>query len=299
MNSLMIKSLVFTVILMLATVGVIMDLDIDIFADSVTSITMFGALAIAGLTSAVSAKYLHQMKTDKASGELSKDSWDGIGEYENELPSGWAYSFLVVFIWSMWYGLVGYPVNAYSQIGEYNEEVLAYNKKFEEKHKNADTDTLRDMGESIFLVQCQQCHGATGDGLSNKAQDFTSRMSEAQVLDVINNGSDKLHYPMGMMPAGMAFGEDAKAIAKYVANGLQGKAPASYASCTSCHGEDSKGNYGTAPNLVEYDATVMKQVMKHGKKGIIGRMPAFNTLITPIQEKALTIYIKSLLSEGE
>ena len=31
-----------------------------------------------------------------------------------------------------------------------------------------------------------------------------------------------------------------------------------------------------------------------GKKGLIGEMPAFNTLITAIQEKALTVYIQSL-----
>ena len=294
MNGLMIKSLVFSAVLMIATVYVVMNLDIDITGDSVNAITMAGALAIAVLTGAVSAKYINQMKTDTASGQLADENWDGIGEYKNELPSGWAYSFLAVFIWSMWYGFFGYPVNAYSQIGEYNEEVLAYNAKFEETHKNADEATLKEMGESIFLVQCSQCHGATGDGLSGRAQDFSARMSKEQILDVINNGSNKLGYPMGTMPPGMASGQDAQDIAAYIAGGLKGEAPAAYAACTSCHGADSKGNNGMAPNLVSYDEALLKHTLKNGKKGVIGKMPSFKTLITPVQEKALTVYIQSL-----
>ena len=296
MNGLMIKALGFAVVLVLATIFVVTKLNIDIFADSVNAITMGGAIAIAVLTAAVSVKYINQIKTDTASGKLADENWDGIGEYENELPSGWAYTFLAVFMWSMWYGFFGYPINAYSQIGEYNEEVLAYNKKFEEKHQNADKATLQEMGESIFLVQCQQCHGATGDGLSGRAQDFGKRMSKEQVLDVINNGSNQLGYPMGMMPPGMASGQDAEEIAAYIAGGLKGEAPASYAACTSCHGADSKGNNGMAPNLVTYDDALMHHTLQNGKKGIIGKMPAFKTLITPVQEKALTVYIQSLLN---
>ena len=125
MNGLMIKSLAFAAILVIATIAVVMSLDIDIFADSINAITMGGAIAIAVITAAVSVKYINQMKTDTASGHLSDDNWDGIGEYENEVPSGWAYTYLGVFLWSMWYGFFGYPVTAYSQIGEYNEEVLA------------------------------------------------------------------------------------------------------------------------------------------------------------------------------
>lgn len=294
MNSLMIKALAFAAILVIATIAVVSSLDIDIFADSVNAITIAGAIAIATITSAVAVKYINQMKTDTVSGKLADDNWDGIGEYENELPSGWAYTFLGVFLWSMWYGLIGYPVNAYSQIGEYNEEVLAYNAKFEEQHKNADAATLKEMGESIFLVQCQQCHGATGDGLSGRAQDFSARMSKEQILYVINNGSNQLGYPMGMMPPGMASGADAEAIAAYIAGGMKGEKPAAFAACASCHGEDGKGNNGMAPNLTAYDATLINHVIQNGKKGSIGRMPSFKSIITPVQEKALTAYIQSL-----
>lgn len=290
----MIKALAFAAILIIATIAVVMSLDIDIFADSVNAITMGGAVAIAVITAAVAVKYINQMKTDTAGGELADENWDGIGEYKNELPSGWAYTFLAVFLWSMWYGFFGYPVNAYSQIGEYNEDVLAYNAKFESIHQNADTATLKEMGESIYLVQCQQCHGITGDGLSGKSHDFTTRMTKEQILDVIKNGSNQLGYPMGMMPPGMAQGEQAEKIAVYVAGGMKGKQPAAFAACSSCHGIDGKGNNGMSPNLIAYDDGLMSHTLQHGKKGIIGKMPSFKTLITPIQEKALTVYIQSL-----
>lgn len=293
MNALMIKALAFAALLIAATIYVAMQMNLDL-TDNVNAITMGGAIAVAVITAAVSVKYINQMKTDVATGELADENWDGIGEYENELPSGWAYSFLGLFMWSMWYGFFGYPINAYSQIGEYNEEVLAYNKKFEATHANADATTLKAMGESIYLVQCAQCHGNTGDGLSGRAHDFTSRFSKAQVLDVIKNGSNELGYPMGQMPAGMASGDSAEEIAVYVSGGMKGEQPASFGACSSCHGDDGKGNNGMSPNLVSYDATLMANTLKHGKKGMIGKMPAFSTLITPIQEKALTVYIQSL-----
>jgi cytochrome c oxidase cbb3-type subunit 3 len=293
MNALMVKGLLFAAVLMGATVYVVNSMNIDL-SDPINLITMIGALAIAGISAAVSIKYINQMKTDTASGELAEENWDGIGEYKNELPSGWAYSFLGTLIWAAWYWTIGYPVNGYSQIGEWNEEVKAYNTKFEELHKNADEATLKQMGESIFLVQCAPCHGTTGDGLSGKAHDFTSRMSEAQVLAVIEKGSNQLGYPMGAMPPMMATGQDAKDIAKYIAGGMKGEQPASFAACASCHGPDGKGMEGMAPNLAAYDDTLITNVVKNGKKGSIGTMPAFNDRMTPVQVKALSAYIQTL-----
>ncbi|CAA6812514.1 MAG: Cytochrome c oxidase subunit CcoP (EC [uncultured Sulfurovum sp.] len=293
MNALTIKALGFAALLIIATIWVVMSMDIDL-TDRVNAIAMGGAIAIAVITSSVVVKYVNQMKTDTATGELVDENWDGIGERTNELPSGWAYAFLGTFFWSMWYGLIGYPVDQYSQIGEYNEEVIAHKATYEKKYENASPEVLTGMGKSLYFVQCAPCHGNTGDGLSGKAHDLTTRMSKAQVLDVIKNGSNQLGYPMGMMPAGMASGQDAEDIATYIAGGLKGEAPASYAACTSCHGADSKGNSGMSPNLVGYDETLLTHTLQNGKKGIIGGMPSFKTMITPIQEKALTAYIQSI-----
>ena len=293
MNALMVKALAFAGALIVATIVVVKQMNIDL-SDPINMITMIGAVAIAVLTFGVSAKYINQMKTDTAEGELAEENWDGIGEYKNELPGGWAYSYLGTIIWGMWYFTMGYPVQSYSQIGEWNEEVKAYNAKFESVHKNADEATLKQMGESIFLVQCAPCHGTTGDGLSGKAHDFTTRMSKAQVLDVIKNGSNQLGYPMGAMPAGMAQGADAEAIAEYVAGGMKGEQPASFATCASCHGADGNGMNGMAPNIADYDETLITNVVKNGKKGALGTMPAFHDRMTPVQTKALATYIKAL-----
>lgn len=284
----------FAILLIAATIYVVMSLNIDITGDFINAMTMGGAIAIAVITAAVTTKYLHQMKTDIPAGKLADENWDGIGEYENELPSGWAYMYVATFIYAMWYGFIGYPTNAYSQIGEYNEEVLAYNKKFESIHKNADAATLLKMGKSTYLVQCAPCHGNTGDGLSGRAQDFTGRMSKEQILDVINNGSNQLGYPMGMMPPGMASGKDAEDIAIYIAGGMKGEKPVMFAACASCHGEDGKGMGGMAPNLAQYDETLMTLVLEKGKKGLIGTMPSFKDRLTPVQQKAMTVYIQSL-----
>jgi len=197
-------------------------------------------------------------------------------------------------IWGLWYWFVGYPLNAFSQIGQYNEEVLEYNAKFDAIYKNPSEAVLKEMGESLFLVKCAPCHGETGDGLSGKAQDFTTRMSKAQILHIIENGSNQLGYPMGAMPEGMASGDDAKAIATYIANGMKGEAPAAFAACTSCHGEDGKGMGGMAPNLAEYDDTIITNTLEHGKKGKLGTMPSFKTMLTPVQVKSLSAYIKTL-----
>ena len=93
--------------------------------------------------------------------------------------------------------------------------------------------------------------------------------------DVINNGQDQLGYAMGAMPAGLATGADAEEIAAYVAGGMKGDQPASFAACSSCHGEDGKGQYGTAPSLVSYDVDLLRNVLKNGKEGMMGKMPAF------------------------
>ncbi|MDD5405439.1 MAG: cbb3-type cytochrome c oxidase N-terminal domain-containing protein [Sulfurovaceae bacterium] len=293
MNSLMIKALAFAVVLILATVAVVKGMNIDL-SDPVNMLTMIGAIAIAIITAGVTTKYIGQMKSDKSSGELVGDRWDGIGEYKNELPSGWAYSFLGVIIWALWYWMVGYPVNAYSQIGEYNEETKAYNAKFEATFANPDQATLTSMGESVFLVQCAPCHGETADGLSGKAHNLTSRISKEQVLATIQKGSNQLGYAMGAMPPMLAQGADAEAVATYIAGGMKGTAPAIYSTCAACHGADGKGNNGAAPNLAAYDDTLVTHVLENGKKGSIGTMPSFKTRLTPVQEKALSTYIQTL-----
>jgi len=279
--------------------------------DDVNLLALVGAVAIVALTAFVAGKYVRQMKAAKEGGELSEHNWDGIGEYKNPLPLGWAVVYVLVIVWALWYMLAGYPLNSYSQIGEYNEEVAAANAKFEKRFANVDAKTLHAMGESLFLVQCSSCHGITGDGINGKAADLSKWGSEEGIFDTIMNGSKGLEYPMGEMPAGMADEEGAKAIAAYIAKEISGikktknenlvaSGKELFATCAACHGEDGKGMEGNSPDLSKYGtASFVEDVLQHGKKGAIGAMPKFNDgRLNALQQKAVGEYVISL-SKGE
>ncbi|MDL0088842.1 c-type cytochrome [Campylobacter gastrosuis] len=277
--------------------------------DNVNLLSLIGAFAIVILTIGIVGRYVSKMKEAKdADVPLSDDSWDGIKEYKNNLPLGWAVSFVLVLVWAIWYFLAGYPLNSYSQIGEYNDEVKAYNAKFAKDHANLDKKGLADMGSGIFLVQCSACHGVNGDGINGKAANLKVWGSEEAIFDVIMNGSKGMGYPGGEMPAGLGGdASSAKAIAAYVAKEISGikttknaglveQGKELYAaSCTACHGEDSKGMDGTFPDLTKYGkADFVVEVLNRGKEGNIGVMPKFDTMLNEIQQKAVGEYILSL-----
>ena len=264
--------------------------------DYINSLTMLGAVAIITIAVFVSLKYVNQMKNDTASGELAEEKWDGIGEYKNPIPTGWGLAFIGTILYMFWYFTVGFPINGFSQIGQWNEETLEYNEKFSKKWENPSAETLKAMGQSVFLVQCAPCHGVDAEGIDGKAQNLTKRISKEQVVHVIKNGANNLvtAYPGGM-PAGL-ISEDAEinAVADYVAGGFKGKAPAAFANCSACHGEDGKGMEAVAPNIRAYDDALVMAVLKNGKVGAIGSMPSFNGRLNETQEKALAAYLRSL-----
>jgi cytochrome c oxidase cbb3-type subunit 3 len=267
--------------------------------DYISSLTLLGAVAVITITVFVALKYVNQMKNDTASGELAEEKWDGIGEYKNPIPTGWGLAFIGTIIWMFWYFTVGYPINGFSQIGQWNEETLEYNAKFEKKWENPSEETLQAMGQSTFLVQCAPCHGVDAEGINGKAHNLTKRFEKDQVVHVIKNGANNLKtaYPGGMPPMMLTEEADINAVAEYVAGGFQGEQPASYAVCAGCHGMDGKGMAYVAPNIREYDDAIVMAVLKDGKKGNIGAMPSFEGRLNETQEKALASYLRSLSGE--
>lgn len=282
--------------------------------DNINMLTFIGAIAILAITAVVVVRLFAKMKDKGDKGELSEHSWDGIGEFKNPLPFGWAVCFAGVIIWAIWYFVAGYPLNSYSQVGEYNEEVAAYNANFEQKFASVSGDELVRMGEQAFLVQCAQCHGIDAGGQNGKAADLNVWGTEAGIYHTIVTGSKGLNYPMGEMSKGADLGVDdatAKAIAAYVASELsaikstKNKALVetgknAFAVCASCHGEDGKGMDGMAPDLTKYgSAEFVVDVLKRGKTGFIGVMPNFanSGVLNATQEKALGAYISSLKGE--
>jgi cytochrome c oxidase cbb3-type subunit 3 len=268
--------------------------------DWVNKLAVLGAVVLVIVTAFVVTKYVRQMQSDTAGGKLADENWDGIGEYKNELPFGWAVIFFGLVIWAIWYFLAGYPVNAYSQIGEYNEEVKAHDTKFEAQFAKMDDATLNAMGESVFIVQCAPCHGLQADGMDGKAANLHQRIAENSVKHIVMNGANnfKTDFPGGMPPMLLQDPAQVDAVAKYVASGFKaddaaGKAAFTAGTCNTCHGENGEGMASVAPKINGFDATMVASVLKDGKKGAIGQMPAFTNL-TAVQTKALGAYVSSL-----
>ena len=294
MKSMVIGGIILIVALLAGTYFVAGDaFDSD---DYINSLTMLGAVAIITITVFVALKYVNQMKNDTASGELAEDRWDGIGEYKNAIPSGWGLAFIGTIVWAIWYMLVGYPTGGFSQVGQWNEETIEYNAKFASKWENPSDETLSAMGQSIFLVQCAPCHGVDAEGINGKAQNLTQRISKDAVAYVIKNGANNLKtaYPGGMPAMMLTETADIEAVSAYVAGGFKGEQPAMYSVCAGCHGANGEGMPFVAPNIKDYDDSLVISVLTDGKKGNIGAMPSFKGRLNTTQEKALASYIRSL-----
>ena len=310
MNKLTLGGIIFTALMLAATWLSIGGSKGGLNGDIVNILAVAGAVALVIITVFVVIKYVRQMQTDTATGDLEDASWDGIGEYKNPVPMGWAIMFLGTMIWGMWYFIMGYPVNAYSQIGEYNEDVKAHNDKFAEKYANIQGNELIKMGESVFIAECKVCHGADGKGINGKAANLHTRISAANVKNVVINGSNNqlLGTEMPMpdrstlinIDTGMPISDaEIDAVASYVANGMQGEgADVFTAVCSSCHGADGKGMEYVAPNIAEFTPTLVVNVLSHGKKGVIGKMPSF-TRLNETQRKAAAAYISAGLPDTD
>ena len=294
MKSMVIGGIILIVALMAGTYFVAGD-SFQLGEDYINDLTMLAGLAIIGITVFVALKYINQIKNDTATGELKEENWDGIGEYQNPIPSGWGLAFIGTIVWMLWYFFVGYPTNQFSQIGQWNEETLDHQAKFESKWSNISGNDLINMGQSVFLVKCAPCHGVDAEGIDGKAQDLTKRISKSSVLETIKNGANnfKTDYPGGM-PGGMASGTDANELATYIAGGLKGSQPSSWAVCAGCHGDNGEGIMGVGPNLKSYDDSVIASVLKNGKKSSIGTMPSFTGMLSETQVKAVANYLRSI-----
>jgi len=281
--------------------------------DIVNMLAVAGAVALVIITIFVVIKYVRQMQVDQATGELTDESWDNIGEYKNPLPFGWAILYLGTMIWAIWYFTLGYPVNAFSQIGQYNEEVAEKNAQFEKQYANIKGEQLVNMGESVYLVECVACHGLNADGNNeDSAANLNNRISAKSVEYVVNHGSNNklLGTEMPMPDRNGLFNANSGAlitdaeidtVSKYVANGFPESDTAGaevFAGvCSSCHGADGKGMEYVAPNIHGFDNALVVNVLNHGKKGAIGKMPSFDRFNAK-QKEAVAAYVISL-SKGE
>jgi len=305
MNKLVLFGIIFTIAILAGTWIAVEKMAGGAGEDIVNLLALAGAAVLVVATIFVVIKYVRQMQTDTATGDLAEENWDGIGEYKNELPSGWAIIFIGTIVWAIWYFVSGYPVNAYSQIGEYNEEVAAHDAEFNAQYANMDEETKVEMGKSIFIVQCAPCHGLTADGIDGKAANLNHRVSAKTVQYVIEHGSNNMlmgtDMPMpdrnGLFNANtnaLLTDAEIQTVSEYVANGMKGKGDDIFqGTCAACHGADGKGQPFVAPDIASFTPELVTNILNHGKKGAIGVMPAFKNL-TEIQKEALGAYVTSL-----
>lgn len=282
----------------------------QLFGGSNATINILGGIgffAVVLITVYVVWVYYKKIKNEKSEGKLADENWDGIGEYKNDLPTGWTVITILLIIWAGWYWLIGYPVNSYSQIGEWNQENAEYKAKFQSQWENLEGSKLVAMGESLYLAKCAMCHGLQADGLDGKAADLTHRISAESVAHAIVNGSQGMLMEHGYMPdrngiVSMADGSpisDAQiaTVSKYVANGMEGEGKEIFGNfCAFCHGDNGAGIEDQGANLVNWNTQELIHVVKAGKVGAIGAMPSFTQegTLTEIQYEALAAYIKDL-----
>ncbi|UCN00082.1 c-type cytochrome [Sulfurimonas sp. SWIR-19] len=313
MNKLYLWGIIITIAMLGATYATVGYQKGGLNDDIVNMLAIAGAVALVIITVFVVIKYVRQMQVDQASGELADESWDNIGEYKNPVPFGWAIMFLGTMIWGMWYFTIGYPVNAFSQIGQYNEEVKEKDAEFAKKYANIKGEQLVNMGESVYLVECVACHGLNADGNNEvDAADLNKRISAKSVKYVINHGSNNkllgTEMPMpdrnGLFNAAtgaLITDKEIDEVADYVAGGLKDTNSAGakvFANvCAACHGPDGKGMAYVAPDIATWNQQLIINVLDYGKKGAIGKMPAMDRL-NPKQKEAIAAYVMSL-SEGE
>lgn len=299
MNKLYLWGIIITVLMLLFTYISVSNLEGGISGDIVNMLAITGAVALVLITVFVVVKYVRQMQTDTADGELADESWDNIGEYKNPVPFGWAIMFLGTMIWGMWYWTVGYPVDSYSQIGEYNEDVAKQNAKFETEYASITGDRLVEMGESVFLAECKVCHGINADGIDGKAANLNHRIEVKSVKYVIANGANnmKTDFPGGMPPMMLTDPAQIDAVADYIVSGFpeghKGAEAFMMGGCTACHGEKGEGMPFVGPKLNGFSVATVVSILTDGKKGAIGEMPKFDRLNAK-QKEAVGAYITSL-----
>lgn len=111
-------------------------------------------------------------------GPLKKGEYDGIQEYDNQLPRWWVWKFILTCIFGVlyffYYHMSGVGTNLnedYSQdLREEQLEILVRSKQQEpasqeELQQLMSDNAALDLGQSIYDVNCATCHGSLGEGL--------------------------------------------------------------------------------------------------------------------------------------
>ncbi|RNI28209.1 cytochrome c class i [Rufibacter immobilis] len=135
-----------------------------------------------GLQNSSMAKFIALMRGDttsitgKAKDELMEDhSYDGIHEFDNDLPPWWKYTFYVTIVFGVVYLLNYHVMGGQLQTQEYEAEMqqaalLSAKSGGGDANEKTDFKPITDAaqlaeGEKAFMQNCAACHGQKGEGM--------------------------------------------------------------------------------------------------------------------------------------
>jgi cytochrome c oxidase cbb3-type subunit 3 len=294
------------------------DFTSDFWGYYVSIITLVSIIACALLLWKMSSQRVPGSKT-----ETMGHVWDEtLAEYNNPLPNWWRWLFYITIVFALAY-LALYPglgrfTGGYkwTSTGQYEAEQAKAAETFGPifaKYAAMDIAAVaadpkaREIGQSLFLNYCSQCHASDARGsrgFPNLAdKDWLYGGDPATIKTTIQGGRNGIMPPMGAV-----IGEDGvKAAANYVMslsgmahdNLLAEKGKALFAAnCAVCHGMDGKGNPALgAPNLTDDiwlygsgEATISETI----RKGRNNHMPAWGEFLGDAKAHILAAYVWGL-----
>ena len=163
--------------------------------------------------------------------KLRKHSYDGIEEYDNQLPRWWVVKFLITIIFAVsylyWFHFADVGKGLFDSFKAAQQEesikqlsLAAKGPKLSEEELRAYTtqpDKLK-AGQAVFSSKCSSCHGQKGEGLigpnfTDKHWIHGNQMTE--IVAVIENGVPA----KGMIPwKSLLTMEEIKSVAAYIKN---------------------------------------------------------------------------------
>ena len=109
--------------------------------------------------------------------ELLDSNYDGIKEYDNDLPKWWRALFYITIIFGVVYVIYyqfGPGLSSEERLARQLEEIREHNVVAHKALKETTGDELSELvknperlaqGKAVFAAKCGVCHGANGEGL--------------------------------------------------------------------------------------------------------------------------------------
>jgi len=167
--------------------------------------------------------------------ELTDHDYDGIQEYDNDLPPWWVFLFYLTFVFALIY-LLNYHVflTAPSQAQEYAMEMEAARIELAAVEASAsarlplafmEQESDLSAGKEIFTKNCVPCHGPDGGGTvgPNLTDNYYLHGNTAKdYFNVISNGVPE----KGMIPWNKTLSrKEILQVGSYIRNRLHGTTP--------------------------------------------------------------------------